>query len=149
MTLICCRAILFGALLATMSSTLRAYPHQLAYFNELSGGLRAGYQLLLGSNVDWGQDLLLVREWMQANNISPRQARLVSYGMLTVYAQALVPIQAPSEPARLTIVSVNCAMDPRFSLHGRSCLDLNPVDRIGCTMVVLQEKSVGHSRKHD
>ena len=32
-------------------------PHQLAYFNELAGGPRRGYEWLVDSNLDWGQDL--------------------------------------------------------------------------------------------
>jgi hypothetical protein len=46
------------SLLATMITTLRVYPHQLAYFNELSGGPEHGSEHLLGSNLDWGQGLL-------------------------------------------------------------------------------------------
>ena len=46
------------ALLWTAFSTLSVYPHQLAYFNELAGGPEEGHRHLLGSNLDWGQDLL-------------------------------------------------------------------------------------------
>jgi hypothetical protein len=42
-------------------SVLLNYPHQLAYFNEGSGGSRHGAEHLLGSNYDWGQDVPL--EW--------------------------------------------------------------------------------------
>ncbi len=37
--------------------TLRIYPHYLAYFNELVGGPENGYKYLVDSNLDWGQDL--------------------------------------------------------------------------------------------
>lgn len=37
--------------------TLRAFPHYLAYFNELVGGPKNGYRCLIDSNLDWGQDL--------------------------------------------------------------------------------------------
>jgi len=50
------------SLLATMASSLRVYPHQLAYFNELAGGPENGWRHLLGSNFDWGQDLLACRD---------------------------------------------------------------------------------------
>jgi MFS family permease len=36
---------------------LRAFPHYLAYFNEIAGGPKNGYKVLLDSNLDWGQDL--------------------------------------------------------------------------------------------
>lgn len=35
----------------------RVHPHHLAYFNELAGGPQRGYQLLVDSNLDWGQGL--------------------------------------------------------------------------------------------
>jgi hypothetical protein len=38
-------------------SSLRVYPHFLAYFNEAAGGPSQGYRYLVDSNLDWGQDL--------------------------------------------------------------------------------------------
>jgi len=35
--------------------TLRVVPHELAYFNELIGGLDNAYRYLAGSNLDWGE----------------------------------------------------------------------------------------------
>jgi hypothetical protein len=58
----CCRVVVIVSLLATATAAVRAYPHQLAYFNELHGGLRSGHERLLHSNVDWGQDWLLCRD---------------------------------------------------------------------------------------
>jgi hypothetical protein len=58
----CCRVVVIVSLLATASATLRAYPHQLAYFNSLHGGLWSGHERLLHSNVDWCQDWLLCRD---------------------------------------------------------------------------------------
>lgn len=41
-----------------LASSLWIYPHSLSYFNESIGGPLNGPKHLLGSNVDWGQDLL-------------------------------------------------------------------------------------------
>lgn len=46
----------------TVVSTSLSFPHQLCYFNELAGGSENGWKHLLGSNLDWGQDLLFIRE---------------------------------------------------------------------------------------
>jgi hypothetical protein len=46
----------------TGASTLASYPHQLSYFNELAGGPQNGSKHLLGSNLDWGQDLIFAEE---------------------------------------------------------------------------------------
>jgi 4-amino-4-deoxy-L-arabinose transferase-like glycosyltransferase len=45
------------------------YPHYLAYFNELGGGPSNGYRNLVDSNLDWGQDLKTLREWLDRNRI--------------------------------------------------------------------------------
>jgi hypothetical protein len=51
-----------AGLLATIYSTLSVFPHSLAYFNEASGGPENGHKHLLGSNLDWGQDLIIAEE---------------------------------------------------------------------------------------
>lgn len=37
--------------------SVQGYPHYLAYFNEIAGGRDNGYKWLADSNLDWGQDL--------------------------------------------------------------------------------------------
>jgi hypothetical protein len=46
-------------------SYLSVHPHSLAYFNELAGGPDKGHRHLLGSNIDWGQDLFRLKRWME------------------------------------------------------------------------------------
>lgn len=58
-----CQFLVITSLLWSVFSTLSNYPHQLAYFNESVGGPENGHKHLLGSNLDWGQDLLFVGEW--------------------------------------------------------------------------------------
>ncbi len=48
-----------------MASSLRVHPHYTSYFNTLSGGPENGWRLLGFSNIDWGQDLLLVDKWIK------------------------------------------------------------------------------------
>jgi hypothetical protein len=48
-------------------SSLWSYPHSLSYFNELAGGPRSGAEHLLGSNLDWGQDLFYLEDWCQTH----------------------------------------------------------------------------------
>jgi 4-amino-4-deoxy-L-arabinose transferase-like glycosyltransferase len=62
------RLMLTVALLlwATISS-LFVYPHSLSYFNELVGGPSRGASHLIHSNIDWGQDLFLLKAWLDAN----------------------------------------------------------------------------------
>jgi hypothetical protein len=48
---------------------LRNHPHHLAYFNEYAGGPAGGRDHLLDSNLDWGQDLHLVKEFMDEQQL--------------------------------------------------------------------------------
>jgi 4-amino-4-deoxy-L-arabinose transferase-like glycosyltransferase len=57
------RGVVLCLTLASVMSTLSVFPHCLSYFNEAAGGPRNGHSLLLGSNSDWGQDLLFLRDW--------------------------------------------------------------------------------------
>ena len=52
------------AVVALMTGSLWTFPHNLSYFNALSGGPLVGHSHLLSSNIDWGQDLLLLRQWL-------------------------------------------------------------------------------------
>lgn len=62
-------------LAGSAASSLRVYPHSLAYFNEMAGGPENGYRHMLGSNLDWGQDLLVIRSLSAA---MPRQKLFAS-----------------------------------------------------------------------
>lgn len=52
-------------LLWSFASSLWIYPHSLSYFNETIGGPLHGPEHLLGSNVDWGQDLRYLLQWTE------------------------------------------------------------------------------------
>ncbi|GBE16803.1 dolichyl-phosphate-mannose-protein mannosyltransferase [bacterium BMS3Abin15] len=46
-----------------------SFPSYLSYFNELVGGPKNGYKYVTDSNVDWGQDLKRLRDWVEENNV--------------------------------------------------------------------------------
>ncbi len=45
-------------------SSLAVFPHHLAYFNETAGGPDHAHEHLVDSNLDWGQDLLALKVWL-------------------------------------------------------------------------------------
>jgi len=51
------------------AGTALAYPYYLAYFNETIGGSKNGYKYVTDSNVDWGQELKRLRDFVEENNI--------------------------------------------------------------------------------
>lgn len=59
------RYVFLGALLLWQAiSVLALYPHFLTYFNELAGGPDNGYIYTVNSNLDWGQDLRRLKDWV-------------------------------------------------------------------------------------
>ncbi len=58
-------SFLIGALLIwSAGSSLNVAPHWMSYFNEVVAGPSRGHHHLLDSNMDWGQDLLDLKEWL-------------------------------------------------------------------------------------
>jgi hypothetical protein len=51
-----------------MMLSVRYHPHHLAYFNELAGGPLGGRKHLLDSNLDWGQDLQGLKQYLDAQH---------------------------------------------------------------------------------
>jgi hypothetical protein len=56
-----------AALIWSIASSLWCFPHSLSYFNELVGGPEHGGEHLLDSSIAWGQDLLYLKDWYDAN----------------------------------------------------------------------------------
>lgn len=61
--------IIFVLLLWYVLSTISVFPSFLAYFNELAGGPSNGYKHAVDSNLDWGQDLKRLTQYVEKNNI--------------------------------------------------------------------------------
>jgi hypothetical protein len=49
---------------ASVVSSLVVFPHSLSYFNLLAGGPQNGHAHLIDASIDWGQDLKLLRSWL-------------------------------------------------------------------------------------
>jgi hypothetical protein len=63
------RSAIYALLAGYLVGTLRMFPDYLAYFNLLAGGPEGGYRYLVDSNLDWGQNMWQLREWMQENGV--------------------------------------------------------------------------------
>jgi hypothetical protein len=63
------RILLIGALVSIILVDTIIHPHYLSYFNVVSGGPNNGHRILVDSNIDWGQDLLRLRQWIDDNDV--------------------------------------------------------------------------------
>mgnify|MGYP001597766199 CR=1 FL=1 len=95
--------VIGGALLLGQLSSLAAiYPHHLAYFNGLSGGASRGYERLVDSSLDWGQDLPGVAQYSVATSDSSAPHYLAYFGT--------------GEPAQHQIQAKTVMRLPKFDL---------------------------------
>ncbi|MFH1549422.1 MAG: phospholipid carrier-dependent glycosyltransferase, partial [Planctomycetota bacterium] len=73
------RSVIFGVLLVWCAyGTVSVYPNYLAYFNEIAGGPANGAEHLTDSNIDWGQDLILLKRY--ADNHGIKKMHLCYFG---------------------------------------------------------------------
>jgi len=82
------------------------YPNHLSFYNEFAGGPNNGYKFLADSNIDWGQDLISLKGYMQKHHLD--FVYLSHFGLVepTVYGIKYRPLT--SHPINGTIaVSVN------------------------------------------
>lgn len=68
------------AVIAAVES-LAIRPHYLAYFNVFAGGPANGWQHLVDSSLDWGQDLPGLAQWLRAHRQPGEPVYLASSGM--------------------------------------------------------------------
>jgi len=127
--------------------TARAYPNFIAFFNAAAGGARGGFHLLGDSNLDWGQDLLLLRDWQRKN---PHKKLYVAYfGMADpLYYVSATPLpgtwgsleepQPPREPGVLAISASTLQgiyLNPQLRLMYESLrMEQQPIDVLGGTI---------------
>jgi hypothetical protein len=52
----------------SVGSSIYNFPHSLSYFNELVGGSANGYKYLAKSDSSWGQDLLILKRWVDCHS---------------------------------------------------------------------------------
>ena len=58
--------------------TVSQHPHHLSYFNELAGGPSRGHLVVADSNLDWGQSLRDLRDFLDAEGVEA--VRLAYFG---------------------------------------------------------------------
>lgn len=119
----------------------------LAYFNELAGGPLHGYELLTDSNVDWGQDLPRLSQWMHSHGVP--HINLVYFGTADPRAYGIAyvnlgyflePESRVIEPGYLAIsATALCGAEEAEHFAWRDTLrGARLVDRVGYSIFVYR-----------
>ncbi len=134
------RRILAALLIFQASSVARAAPHYLSYFNELVGGPARGIYHLDDSNIDWGQGLPALRNWLKVHSGVP--VRFVYFGTVNPgsYGVNLPPIPVADICAPQPIVYAISAQHLVNLLRQKGdCSWLNryvPTERLGGSIYI-------------
>ena len=128
----------------------RVYPSNLAFFNQFVGGPRNGSRYLVDSNLDWGQDLKQLKEWMDRKGVS--HINLAYFGTADpayyhidctylpgspFFAEGSV--RAPELPGYVAVsatVLSGVYMNDRGRALYKPLWDTEPAARIGCSINV-------------
>ncbi len=136
-----------GALMWSVASSLWVYPHSLSYFNESVGGPAGGHEHLIDANIDWGQDLYELREWLEEHpQAAPVGVACQAYVPLEVLGMKFDSVPREPQPGWF-IVS-------RHDRHDRSGAyayfdRLDPVDSIGGSLDVYHVTASDVTRLHE
>lgn len=128
-----------------MICALAIHPYHLAYFNELSGGPDRGYLHLVDSNLDWGQDLVGVGQFVRQNGLE--RINLFYFGTAD---PAYYGLQRPPRPEPgYYAVSATHLMGVYLPDHDylAAFRALRPVTRIGHSIFVYKLDDVPPSIK--
>lgn len=90
--------VVVAGLMWSVGSSLWYYPHSLSYFNELVGGPFGGRWHMLDSNLDWGQDLLYMKRWLDEHP-EAKPLGLVYFGYFDPRAAGIEFSLPPKGPA--------------------------------------------------
>jgi dolichyl-phosphate-mannose-protein mannosyltransferase len=95
--------------------TVVIHPHYLTYFNQFAGGPSKGFRFAADSNLDWGQDLIALRNFQTQHETGPIQ--LLYFGRVDPAIYGIdyrVPDLAAGQPLGPGLVAIS------NSLRGRS-----------------------------
>jgi len=79
------RAALTAVLLWMMVASVSIYPQGISYFNEWAGGPGQGWKYLVDSNLDWGQNLPELADYVRRNRLQKLKLYYFGYDKLHRY----------------------------------------------------------------
>ena len=139
------------AMIWSVWSSVNIYPYYLAYFNEFIGGPKNGYKYLVDSNLDWGQDLPGLKEYMDRNGIEKIKLSYfglsdpayygINYEYLPSYAIPKPNIERPQIPLE-GYFAISATMLQGVYMQNRDLYkvfrEIEPVDTIGYSIFIYK-----------
>jgi hypothetical protein len=110
--------VVAGLLLWFVAGTVAVGPRYFQYFNAWAGGAEGGHEHLVDSNIDWGQDLLRLSEYMKENRID--EIQLAYFGRVDpeVYGINYVALEPPGRDGLAAVSATFLMGRPYFWVLG-------------------------------
>jgi hypothetical protein len=141
----------------SIASSMWVWPHSLAYFNELAGGPVGGGFYLQSSNIDWGEDLLYLKRWIDSHPesrplfvaywgaISPKLAGIGFASPSRVVLHEGDPTSRDLKPGWYAISQKCLRGDSRFGSADCQVFEgMKPVDQVGYSIFIYHIDATGH-----
>lgn len=135
-----------------LTSVVRISPHYTSYFNEGAGGAEHGFEHLIDSNLDWGQDLPSLKQFMKERNIPQIQLAYFGHALPEYYGIRYEPLTLPIKPGYVAISATLLVGQPYLLTYlsppqivefdrFRSLRALEPIGRAGCSIFIYKVTS--------
>lgn len=115
-----------------VAEAARIYPHHIAYFNEAAGGPDQGWRVLADSNIEWGEGLFYLRDYMEEHGLE--SVRLAYFGRVDParYGINYEPLRPGAEVSGTVVISITKLLGVFGSPDDYAWLwAYEPVDKIG------------------
>ncbi|HEY4309295.1 MAG TPA: glycosyltransferase family 39 protein [Pirellulales bacterium] len=117
----------------SIASCCYHYPNWLGYFNETVGGPQNGWKYLADSNVDWGQDWLELKRWLDRNSRTTAiHVALAGVVDPAIYLEARYPLPHAGMGGIAIVDAHNLMLDYSW------LMDQQLVSRIGTSIFVFK-----------
>ena len=133
------------ALVWHANGAVRQYPYFISYFNEAAGGPEKASRMLLESNLDWGQNLIALKTYMNENGLE--RVMLYNYGVAPPALYGVMHDWVPCRPTQgIIAVSYNYiyGINPFERARGGDCFswlkDVEPTAIVGRSLPVFDTR---------
>jgi len=145
------RSVMFVLAGFYMIPAISIFPNYLSYFNLAAGGPKEGYKWLIDSNLDWGQDLPALKEYMEDQGI--KKIKLGYFGRVDPEIYGIDYELAGTEPGQgVYAISINYLVGRPYYLlkanqreliyadfnYFEKYRSLEPVDVVGQTIHIFK-----------
>jgi hypothetical protein len=129
-----------------VGGTVAVAPRYLQFFNEVAGGPANGHRVLTDSNLDWGQDLIRLKDWLDQHP-TREELHLATFGRVdpAIYGIRALPLDRDSHGLAVVSASMRAGRPYFGNLEGHRgwipagtytwLQGLTPIDRVGALFV--------------